>query len=182
MDSDGNVKTNLLEDKSRVPTAVFDKSKYARINSMSKKTPIDLSHIKTDEDMEMTFKPARSEEAERAMKNGKCGYDFLRELNVKGQFMKRNDVVSSGPSKAVLDQMEADYDARLDKLVCPKCDKPQSFKSFFEYKRECLNCKVRFVKKSVFNRHDFEKRTAEAARKKDERLRRVSQFLYIIYH
>ncbi len=173
IDSKGKLVTEHLE-KDNDPAVVFNKKKYAQINNMSRKTPVDLSHIKTDEDLELTFKPAKSEEALRAMNNQKCGYDFMRELNTKGQFMKRNDVVKSGPSKAVLDQMEADYEARLDKLVCPKCEKPQSFKSFFEHKRECLNCKVRFEKKSIFNRRDFERRTAEAALKKEARLRKVS--------
>ena len=62
VDSDGNIKSSILNDKSNSLSGAFDKTKYARINSMSKKTNLDLSHIRTDEDLELTFKPARSED------------------------------------------------------------------------------------------------------------------------
>ena len=45
--------------------------------------------------------------------------------------------------------MSEDYEARLDKLICPSCRKPQSFDEFFEKKRNCSQCKLKFEKLNV---------------------------------
>jgi transcription initiation factor IIE alpha subunit len=49
-------------------------------------------------------------------------------------------------SKWELEKMKDDYEARLDKLICPNCRKPQSFDEFYEKKRNCSQCKMKYEK------------------------------------
>lgn len=51
----------------------------SKVNTMSKAREIDIEAITMD-DEKITFKPSRSKEAERAMRNPRCGYDFLSRL------------------------------------------------------------------------------------------------------
>ena len=146
-----------------------------RINNMSK--PRETT-IEVNEDEEETWKPSKSKEAQHAMKNARCGYDFIDRLNDRGDFLDRLNISSSGISKAAKAQAEADYEARLDKLACPTCKKVQSFTEFFENKRECGLCKERFTKLKTFNASSFEERMKKAAAKKEEKLAEIEKKAY----
>ena len=146
-----------------------------RINNMSKPREINTEVI---EDPEESWKPSKSKEAQNAMKNARCGYDFIDRLNERGDFLDRVNISNSGISKAAKAQAEADYEAKIDKLACPSCKKVQSFTEFFENKRECSQCKERFTKLKTFNASSFEARMREAAAKRESKLAEIENQAY----
>jgi len=171
LDADGNI---IL----KKPGGQVQQSKTEvrnRINNMSK--PRETT-TEVTEDEEETWKPSKSKEAQNAMKNARCGYDFIDRLNDRGDFLDRLNISSGGISKAAKAQAEADYEARLDKLACPTCKKVQSFTEFFENKRECGLCKERFTKLKTFNASSFEDRMKKAAAKKEEKLAEIEKKAY----
>ena len=59
-------------------------------DSLSRKKEKQIKPEAEDEDAkECRFKPQRSKEANRAMKNPSCGYDFVTRLDERGGFMDR---------------------------------------------------------------------------------------------
>ena len=65
-------------------------AKLARLGAMSEPRELDLSHIVDPEAHEETFKPSKSKQAESAMRNPRCGYDFIDRLNnQEGGFLAR---------------------------------------------------------------------------------------------
>jgi transcription initiation factor IIE alpha subunit len=77
--------------------------------------------------------------------------------------------------KFVLDGMKEDYEARLDRLQCPKCHKYQSFDEFLEKRRICGACQERYVKLHVSKFKSWETKQAEHERKKKEKLAKLDQ-------
>ena len=79
---------------------------------------------------------------------------------------------------------EEEYKLSKDKLECPvhmanhKCRREQSFTEFWEKKRYCPQCKVRFVKMNVCDPHKFDKRMKENEIKRQERLKKVEDSMY----
>jgi hypothetical protein len=53
----------------------------SRIGKMSDPVQSDLSHIKSEDDLESTFKPQKSAAALALMRNPKLGYDFIEKVS-----------------------------------------------------------------------------------------------------
>lgn len=154
----------------------------SRIGAMSEPRELDLSHIVDPEAKEETFKPAKSKQAENAMRNPRCGYDFIDRLNnQEGGFLDRafgNDKAQSKMEKLQMDSAKEDYLASHDKLVCPKCKREQSFDEFWEKKRMCSLCKERYQKGNLCNAGAFERRLKE---QEEKRLRKLAEAEAEIY-
>lgn len=160
----------------------------SKLENLSK--PRDLEQItkeigqNMEEERELTFKPGRSQEALRAMRNKRCGYDFIDRLGNRGDFLDRVDNQISnkkGGNKIPqwkLDQMMADYDASLNKLQCPVCKKPQSFDEFIEKKRSCGKCKKRFEKLNVTSGISFAKKVQEHEIERLKKLKKIEIQMY----
>lgn len=134
----------------------------------------------TDEEKEMTFKPQRSKEAQKAMSARGCGYDFVSKLGEGGDFLQRTFAKGEKvkTEKRLLESQKEDYEARLDRLKCPSCHKFQAFDEFIERKRSCQQCNVRYVKSSVSHPKAYAKKQEEAEQRKRERLKKIEDELY----
>mmetsp|Transcript_32090 Transcript_32090/g.46253 ORF Transcript_32090/g.46253 Transcript_32090/m.46253 type:complete len:458 (-) Transcript_32090:1038-2411(-) len=147
--------------------------------NIAKPRDIDLSDIPREP--EPTFQPVKSKEAQAAMKSKKCGYDFVERLNDRGDFLSRmhqESSTSKGLSKWELESLKNDYEARLDKLMCPSCKKPQSFDEYYEKKRNCSQCPKKFEKLNITSGMSYLKRIEEQEAKKLSRLREVEKEMY----
>ncbi len=133
-----------------------------------------------------TFKPSKSPDALKAMRNQKCGYDFMDRINQRGSFLDRvNQLSSAGKgsgegkvSKSEYDAMKVRYDESLTKLQCPKCLKPQSFDEFINKKRFCTSCSLKFQKLNVTSGLSFTRKNEEYERKRRERLLTIDKEMY----
>ena len=125
-----------------------------------------------------SFKPTKTKEAHIAM--SKCGYDFLDQLDQRGDFLERaySKSENSKSKKSQRERESDDYEARLDKLVCPKCKKEQSFDEYVERRRFCSQCKERFVKGNIANRSVWIKRQKENEIKKQMKLKSTEEEMY----
>jgi len=139
-----------------------------------------LEDYEDEEAAELTFKPVKNKASEAAMRNPRCGYDFVDRLKERGDFLERafGSGTSEKMNRKLLEGEKEDYEARLDKLACPSCKKEQSFDEFKSKKRECSQCKVRFTTLKVFNASSFEKRQREAAAKKEAKLAAIDSIMY----
>lgn len=139
-----------------------------------------LEDYEDEEAAELTFKPIKNKASEAAMRNPRCGYDFVDRLNDRGDFLERafGSGTSEKMNRKLLEGEKEDYEARLDKLACPSCKKEQSFDEYKSKKRECSQCKVRFTALKVFNASSFEKRQREAAAKKEAKLAAIDSIMY----
>jgi hypothetical protein len=180
----------LLDDSGELKTALFEnnssrskKKELMRAHELSKPREIDVELI-TQDDESFHFKPEKSKDALRAMRNPRLGYDFLDRLNSRGDFVARlNEEGMNGKKKVGKGQLEglkADYAARLDKLACPNCRKEQSFDEFFESKRECSQCpgKPRFTKLNITSGVNFEHRLKQKEAKRLEKLAELESKVY----
>ena len=127
-----------------------------------------------------TFKPIKNKEAEIAMRNPRCGYDFVDRLKEKGNFLDRafGDKTDDKKQKKLLESAEADYDAKLDKLACPQCKKEQSFLEYYEKRRYCSQCGEKFCKLNIFNPNSFERRMREQELKRKQGLDDIDNEMY----
>lgn len=127
-----------------------------------------------------TFKPIKNKEAEIAMRNPRCGYDFLDRLNERGNFLDRvfGNKIEDKKKKKLLESAEADYDAKLDKLACPQCKKEQSFLEYHEKRRYCSQCKEKFCRLNIFNPSSFERRMREQELKRKQGLDDIDDEMY----
>ena len=154
----------------------------SRIGAMSEPRELDLSHIVDPEAKEEPFKPARSKQAENAMRNPRCGYDFIDRLNnQEGGFLERafgNEKAQNKMEKIQMDAAKEDYTASHDKLACPSCKREQSFDEFWEKKRLCSLCKVRYQKANLCNAGAFERRLKEQEEKRLEKLAKAEAEIY----
>lgn len=142
--------------------------------------PVKAPIVVTEEEAELTFKPSKPKAAQRAMLNPRCGYDFVSRLNEKHDFLERafSKSESSKAKRLQLETEKQDYEARLDKLQCPKCRKYQSFDEYYEKRRSCTNCKERYVKLNVLNLQTWEKKQAKEQEKRQERLQKIEEEMY----
>ncbi len=126
------------------------------------------------------FKPIKNKEAEIAMRNPRCGYDFVDRLKEKGNFLDRafGDKTDDKKQKKLLESAEADYDAKLDKLACPQCKKEQSFLEYYEKRRYCSQCNEKFCKLNIFNPNSFERRMREQELKRKQGLDDIDNEMY----
>jgi len=158
------------------------KQQLKRIHNLTHVKPKDLSYIRSDDDIESTFKPARSAEAQNAMRNPACGYDFVDRLAAQENgFLERAAAGAQKggkSSKVVKDQAEADYIASNDKLGCPQCKALQSFEEMWDKKRKCNVCDLRFVKINVSSGAGFERRMKMAEEKRQENIKKAADEMY----
>jgi hypothetical protein len=140
---------------------------------------------------ECTFAPKRSNEALKAMKNPRCGYDFMDRINNRGSFLDRvNHLASSSSgrkgamdggkplSKTEYETMKQDYDSLLTKLQCPTCLKCQTFDEFLNKKRICTLCHVKFEKLNISSGLSFTKKNKEYEKKRLEKLAEIDKEMY----
>jgi len=158
------------------------KQQLKRIHNLTHVKPKDLSYIRSEDDIESTFKPAKSAEALLAMRHPKLGYDFVDRLAAeKDGFLQRAEAgreKSGKAKKAEKDQAEQDYISSHDKLACPKCKKEQSFDQFWDKKRECMECNLRFVKVNVSSGTAFERRNKIAEEKRQQNMKKIDDEVY----
>jgi hypothetical protein len=136
---------------------------------------------------EFSFQPMRSQQALQAMKNKKCGYDFMDRVNNRGNFIDRvNQLAGPGKggskdgkiSKTEYERMKSDYDALLNKLQCSKCMKSQSFDEFINKKRMCTMCGVKFQKLNISSGLSFTRKNEEYEKKRLEKLQKLDKETY----
>lgn len=187
MDDKGNVKVP----NAKAPDTDKQLNKIlSRIGKMSDPVTSDLSHIKGEDDYECTFKVTKSAAAVAAMRNPKLGYDFIDKLeSEKDGFLKRAFPDGKSGEMTSLEKVqkqdaEEEYKARRDKLECPdhmakeKCRREQSFTEWWEKKRFCPQCKVRFVNLNTCDPARFERRMKENEDKRQRRLKKVEEQMY----
>jgi len=131
VDENGEVKPiDELRGEGASAAAARHQQTMDSVKNLSEPKELDLSHIEVEEDKHLTFKPARSEAAKKAMLNSRCGYDFVSRLEERGDFLDRYSAEPEKGSKTykkMLQSAKDDYMAQLDKLACPKCKVGPSF-------------------------------------------------------
>lgn len=79
---------------------------------------------------------------------------------------------------------EEEYKISKNKLECPvhmanhKCRREQSFNEFWDKKRFCPQCQVRYVKLNVCDPEKFDRRMKVMERQRQERLKKVEDSMY----
>lgn len=172
---EGQIVIPLKEEGIEVKAELLKLQELTNKNVQNKETK--RKKIEDNNKKECTFKPVRSEEADKAMKNPRCGYDFVTKLGERGDFLerafKKNE--KSKADKAKLDKEKEDYEARHDTLQCPQCKKHQSFDEYIKRSRYCNQCKERFVQLNLSDRVKFDKKQKERLERKlndEEELRK----------
>mmetsp|Transcript_9466 Transcript_9466/g.14257 ORF Transcript_9466/g.14257 Transcript_9466/m.14257 type:complete len:400 (-) Transcript_9466:28-1227(-) len=175
IDEEGNIKSKVFHKK----TKRDPKQVEQHIAQLATTKPVTTT-VTPEDTEDCTFKPQKSKQAERAMKNPRCGYDFVSRLGEAGNFMDRTFNRNDGEKtqKHILNSLKEDYDARLDKLQCPKCRKFQSFDEYMERRRYCGGCQERYTKLHVSKGKTWELKQAENEKKKAERLAKIESELY----
>ena len=133
--------------------------------------------IVTDDDIHCTFRPKKDPKALKAMKNSRCGYDFLNREETSN-FLNRIHNTSERSQNKKDKYLEADYEAKLDKLVCPKCKKEQSYDEYKNKVRECKLCNQRFGPSLVISQQRFESKLKKNETKRLEKLSEVEKKVY----
>lgn len=185
LDNEGNVviKKNTGDDSAKSSLSLEQRKKY--YNSMAKPNTI-ADTLNPNDYLDPrdipTFKPGRSKEAAKAMKDPKCGYDFMDRLDSRGDFLdrvdNRNPSGDKKMSKSQFEALEQDYLAKHDKLQCPKCLLPQTFKEFFEKQRKCTRCNLKFEKLNVSSGLGFAKKNEMREKERLEKLRAIEIEMY----
>ena len=123
-----------------------------KVNSLSTRPPSKPLEP-SEEDIECKFKPAKSKEAQSAMLNPRCGYDFVSRLNERGDFLDRagNKGDQNKAAERETESKKMDYEAKVDKLTCPTCHRFQSFDEYSKKQRNCTLCNIRFVQSKSMN-------------------------------
>lgn len=174
LDKDGNIKTNKIKCTTVDDvTAKLDAKAKSRVMDISKPRPL------PPQPKVEAAKFSKTKAAKQAMLDPGCGYDFVDKLET-GNFLETlaaQEASRKSKGKAT-DHEKADYEAKLDKLSCPKCKREQSFDEFYEKRRTCTRCKERFRQIHVSSGGTYLKRTEEAQKKKEERLAKLEQSIY----
>ncbi|CAM9386292.1 unnamed protein product, partial [Phaeothamnion confervicola] len=133
-------------------------------------------------------RPRRSRKAEAAMRNPKCGYDFISKLygdndgNDGGAgttgpadgggttFLQRMDEATHSQRQRLERQRaEEAYAACLDKKRCPGCGAEQTYDEVRGKRTACQNCNLEYRSAAQWRRRDWEQRSDKYA---DEATRR----------
>eukprot|EP01041_Mallomonas_annulata_P012430 gene12430-26148_t len=146
----------------------------------TRKPPSHNSGFIDENTRECKFAPSRTKEAEKAMRDKKCGYDFVTKLNEKGSFLERafTKAETSKSKKSQLESMKEDYEAKHDRLQCPTCRKHQSFDEYMRRQRICQQCQQRYVQLNIANRNEWEKRQKEKLHQKEEKIAKTEEEMY----
>ena len=105
---------------------------------------------------------------------------FLSDIIVTGEFLTRNtsDNKNLKTKNLNIELLKADYEALLDKLICPTCKNEQSFDENFEKIRECRRCNEKFVRAKTSNSSSFAKTNKENEEKRLLRLKNIEDGVY----
>ena len=165
LDSNDNIKlTSSANDRKSLNTTAIN-----NINTLSMPRGQFIRDYDSDEESDLLQLRIQKAAAYRAMKNPRNGYDFVDRLNDRGDLVERLSNTNGGKSKRgghggegmskyERDQLEQDYEVKIDKLQCIKCLKQQSFDEYIEKKRFCSQCNERFSKLVVCKLSEFESR------------------------
>ena len=154
-----------------------DRKNLQKLKKLTNPKSKPQKYLVTDDDIHCTFAPKKDPKAVRAMKNSRCGYDFLNKDD-KTDFLQRVGNTSEKTQSKKDKYLEADYDAKLDKLVCPKCKKEQSYDEFSKKIRECRMCNKRFGPSCVINQESFERKLKANENKRLEKLAKTEDEVY----
>lgn len=107
-----------------------------------------------------------------------CSYLILPIFS--GEFLTRNtsDNKNLKTKNLNIELLKADYEALLDKLICPSCKNEQSFDEIFEKIRECRRCNEKFVRAKTSNSSSFAKTNKENEEKRLLRLKNIEDGVY----
>ncbi|KAH7460313.1 hypothetical protein KRP22_008433 [Phytophthora ramorum] len=97
---------------------------------------------------------------------GESGQNFISRMEAAERNRQKKLDLSRG---------ENDYNARLDKKSCPKCETPQSFSEFRDKKKKCQMCGVEFRFLNAWGdiEHSFTSRMAETSRAQAEKREQI---------
>ena len=179
LDAEGNL------DKSKLRTGSNPKahtSQRKHINGLLQSTrnsagyKEDGSHLLTEEH---TFVPKKSEVAMRAMRNPRCGYDFVNRPQDRGDALESLTATNAQNAKKKDNESEKEaYEFKQDKLSCPTCKRFQSFDEYTEKRRSCAQCQVKYVKLNVCDVFSFDKKVKSKEEAKLDSLRRIEEEMY----
>lgn len=175
LDEGGNLKLRSRSPSHRAANAINHTHRLAKPRKAL------ILERNEEEEENLTFRPRRSAAAIAAMKNKRCGYDFMDRLNNRGDFLDRITPDIGKKQKlpeSEYDALKQDYDVKLDKLQCPQCLKPQSFDEHLENRRFCSACNCKFEKINVTNGANFLKKVKQKELERVERLRTVEMEMY----
>jgi len=176
LDKEGNLKTDKIR-----PTNINDITSKLENKTQSRAFAMSNPRAPPPAPKPEAAKPLKSRAAQSAMADPGCGYDFLDKYADKGNFLETlaaQDASRKAKSKGADDHVKADYEAKLDKLACPKCKREQSFDEWFQKKRSCGRCQERFRQINVSNAGSYIKRMEAAQKKKEERLAKAENDVY----
>ena len=107
-------------------------------------------------------------------------YLLLSDTIFSGEFLTRNTSDNKNLKKKNLniELLKADYEAVLDKLICPSCKNEQSFDENFEKIRECRRCNEKFVRAKKSNSSFFAKTNKKNEEKRLLRLKNIEDGVY----
>lgn len=147
--------------------------KKAKELAQPKENPV-VVMLPEDEDPSLKIRREERQKRLQAMKNPRLGYDFLGKD--RGNILER--VTAPAKSKKADKFAELDYDAKLDKLACPKCKREQSYDEYSEKKRVCGQCGIRFAQLHISNILAFEGRLKVKIQKAQQRKDAVEAEMY----
>lgn len=173
--NDNLLSTILREQGNRSPQT----KKFSRghMENLSKPKPVSPSSALSSADKKCTFKWSRTNRAEAAMRDPACGYDFINNNGPDSEnFLARMEANNENHRKKLAHKRaEEDYEKRLDKLVCPKCGKEQTYEEFSKKKKSCQGCNVPFTTNGGWDRGAWEARQHEYEERRKERIAKQEQ-------
>jgi ribosomal protein L37AE/L43A len=186
LDGDGEVKLNRKGGTSGSSSGGGGSSSAKKLQEAIERAralsnPMTRSDVAPPSDAkDYTFKPGKSAQAMKAMRSKECGYDFIDRLQGgNNDFLARlGEKHEKSMAKRELEALKQDYEARLDKLVCPNCSRTQSFDEFHQNKRKCQQCQVKYVKGSVFHPRQYAKKQQEFENMRIQRLKEIEDVMY----
>ena len=176
LDNEGNIKLDKLDSSSTVNNDVQRKHIELLSKPYVKLLP---SESPSPFEEPPTFQPKKSDVAMRAMKNPRCGYDFVNRLNERGDCL--DSLTASNINSSGLKDIDAEkemYAYKQDKLSCPKCKRTQSFDEYNEKRRFCSLCKEKYVQLNICDVFAFDNKLKEKLKKKEEKFAKIDEEMY----
>ena len=170
LDREGNVDLSRIQNPNISSQKDFQRK---HVDLLSQPTKVETKSPPIDE--EATFKPQKTAIALKAMRNPRCGYDFIQRLNERGDPLESLTNVSK---KKNTDAEKEAYDLKLDKLQCPSCRRYQTFDEYTEKRRLCPVCNEKYTKLNVCDPILFEKKLKRKAEKREANLAKIEEEMY----
>ena len=170
LDRDGNVDLSRLQNPHNSSQKGFQRK---HVDLLSQPTKIETKSPPLDE--EAIFKPQKTAVALKAMRNPRCGYDFIQRLNERGDPLESLTTITK---KKHTDAEKEAYDLKLDKLQCPRCRRYQTYDEYTEKRRFCAVCNEKYTKLNVCDPISFEKKLKRKAEKREANLAKIEEEMY----